>query len=286
MLPATAVHERLARLTRTVIEEAAARDNCVILGRGAARFLAGGDGRGRALGLRLLACVEQAGGAPSKGRPPLRTARAEFDAIGYRLGLAQCDVALGHAEHRDGRLAEARTVALAARQSFRDLANPRGEAAAERLLAMTALDAGETDAAEVHARAAGAVFDQLSDPWGQVETRLLLAQIALDRGDAVAARGELIACEAVALAESEPKQHRHLTLAWLAYHEGRFVDAARELDAARAAFKDASRTGDHTPQLLERFARMAWPKPASSRISAWRRAIEGPVQDELGSFSG
>ncbi len=36
MLPATAVHERLARLTRTVIEEAAARDNCVILGRGAA----------------------------------------------------------------------------------------------------------------------------------------------------------------------------------------------------------------------------------------------------------
>lgn len=35
MLPATAVHERLARLTRTVIEEAAARGNCVILGRGA-----------------------------------------------------------------------------------------------------------------------------------------------------------------------------------------------------------------------------------------------------------
>jgi cytidylate kinase len=36
MLPATAVHERLARLTRTVIEEAAARGNCVILGRGGA----------------------------------------------------------------------------------------------------------------------------------------------------------------------------------------------------------------------------------------------------------
>lgn len=40
MLPATAVHERLARLTRTVIEEAAARGNCVILGRGAA-FIVG-----------------------------------------------------------------------------------------------------------------------------------------------------------------------------------------------------------------------------------------------------
>ena len=43
------------------------------------------------------------------------------------------------------------------------------------------------------------------------------------------------------------------TLAWLAYHEGRFVDAARELDVARAAFKDAGRTGDHTPELLARF---------------------------------
>jgi cytidylate kinase len=34
MLPASAVHERLARLTKTVIEEAAERGNAVILGRG------------------------------------------------------------------------------------------------------------------------------------------------------------------------------------------------------------------------------------------------------------
>ena len=40
MLPATAVHERLARLTRAVIEEAAARGNAVILGRGGA-FIVG-----------------------------------------------------------------------------------------------------------------------------------------------------------------------------------------------------------------------------------------------------
>jgi cytidylate kinase len=39
MLPATAVHERLARLTRTVIEEAAARGNAVIVGRGGAFIL-------------------------------------------------------------------------------------------------------------------------------------------------------------------------------------------------------------------------------------------------------
>lgn len=40
MLPATAVHERLTRLTRLVIEEAAARGNAVILGRGGA-FIVG-----------------------------------------------------------------------------------------------------------------------------------------------------------------------------------------------------------------------------------------------------
>ena len=138
---------------------------------------------------------------------------------------------------------------------------------------MTALDAGDPALADAHAHAAAAAFDKLADPWGQVETKLLVAQIALDRGQADAARAELIACEAVALVEAEPKQHRHLTMAWLAYHEGRFHDAARELDAARAAFKEAGRTGDHTPQLLERFARMGWPKPASTRIAAWRKAI-------------
>ena len=35
-MPATAVHERLAQLTRAVIEEAAARGNAVIMGRGGA----------------------------------------------------------------------------------------------------------------------------------------------------------------------------------------------------------------------------------------------------------
>ena len=237
------------------------------------RFLKAGDWLGRAQCLVLSGFVEQAGGSPTFARELLRTARADFDAIGYRLGIAQCDVALGHAEHREGNFESARAIATSARQMFRDLANPRGEAATERLLAMSALDSGESALGEAHARAAANIFAKLSDPWGEVETRLLLAQVALDRGDAEAARGHLIACEAVALVEAEPTQHRHLTLAWLAYHEGRFVDAARELDAARGAFKDAARTGDHTPQLLERFAKMNWPKPANQRISGWRRAL-------------
>lgn len=247
-----------------------------VLSSASERFLKAGDWLGRAQCLLLQGWVEQSGGSPTFARELMRTARADFDAIGYRLGIAQCDLTLAHADHRDGDLVSARAGALGARQSFRDLANPRGEAGSERLLSMVALDAGSASAAEEHARSAGAIYARLSDPWGEVETRLVYAQIALDRGDADAARDHLIACEAFALAEAEPKQHRHLTLAWLAYHEGRFQDAAREIDQARASFKDASRTADHTPQLLERFARMGWPKPASTRVSAWRRAIGRP----------
>ena len=244
-----------------------------ILSSASERFLKCGDWLGRAQCLLLQGWVEQSGGSPTFARELMRTARADFDAIGYRLGIAQCDLTLAHADHRDGDLAEARAGAVGARQSFRDLANPRGEAGSERLLSMIALDSGSASAAEEHARSAGAIYARLCDPWGEVEMRLVYAQIALDRGDADAARTHLIACEAFALAEAEPKQHRHLTLAWLAYHEGRFQDAAREIEQARASFKDASRTADHTPQLLERFARMGWPKPASTRIAAWRRAI-------------
>ena len=244
-----------------------------VLSAASERFLKAGDWLGRALCLVLQGWVEQAGGSPTFARELMRTARADFDAIGYRLGMAQCDVTLAHADHREGAYTSARSIALGVRQSFRDLANPRGEGACERLLAMVALDGGSPSAAEEHARAAAKIYARLADPWGEVEIRVLHAQIALDRGDAEAAREHLIACEAFALAEAEPKQHRHLTLAWLAYHEGRFQDAAREIDLARAAFKDAVRTADHTPQLLDRFARMGWPKPASTRIASWRRAI-------------
>ncbi len=245
----------------------------MVLTSASSRFAKLGDRLGRGQCLILLAFIAQAGGSPSASRELLRAARTDLEEKGYRLGLAQCDVALGHAFHREGKITEAGAMALRARQAFRDLANPRGEAASERLLSMTALDLGDDTAAEDHARAAGAIFEQLADPWGLVETRLLMAQTALSRRDPEAAREELIACEAVALVESEPMQHRHLTLAWLAHLEGRGADAARELDAARSAFKDGARTGDHTPALLERFAAMHWPKPSGPRIAAWRKAI-------------
>ena len=240
------------------------------------RFVRVSDRLGHAQALVVLYLIDQAAGSGPGVRDMLMMARAEFESIGYRLGMSQCDVGLAHTDHREREYDRAREKAVAARQSFRDLATPRGEAACERLLAMVAMDAGLIDEASEHARAAEALFDRLADPWGQVETKLLLAQIALSRGDDEAARTELIACEAVALVESEPKQHRHLTRAWLAYHEGRFQDSAREIDAARSAFKDPTRTGDHTTQLLERFRSMTWPKPAGPRVEAWLSVLTQP----------
>jgi hypothetical protein len=245
-----------------------------------------GDLLGRAQCLVLLALIEGAVGAFRRGRDLLTRAREGFDAIGYRLGIAQCDVALGHADHRASDFAAARARALAARASFRELQNPRGEAGCERLLAMVALDSDDYDAAEAHARVAFRLFERLQDPWGQLESRLLLAQVALAREDE-RAESLVAACDAVVLDEAEPRQHRHLTRAWLAQQKGRWTDASAELDQARTAFVVSSpegggvraaearaRTGDHTPHLLARLARLEWVGPPLDKIASWREQIE------------
>jgi serine/threonine protein kinase/tetratricopeptide (TPR) repeat protein len=254
-----------------------------------------GDVLGRAQCLILLALIEEAVGGFQRGRELLAQARAEFDRIGYRLGIAQCDVALGHADHRGFDFAGARTRALAARASFREVQNPRGEAACERLLAMVALDSDEYDAAEAHARVAFKIYERLQDPWGALEARLLVAQVALARDDQ-RAESLVAACDRAVLDEAEPRQHRHLTRAWLAQRQGRWPAAAAEIDAARAAFvfpaADATegangspglearaRTGDHTPHLLVRFSRSAWVGPALGKIEAWLRQIESGLRD-------
>jgi serine/threonine protein kinase len=244
-----------------------------------------GDVMGLAQSLILLALIEEAVGAFERGRTLLSRARTEFDSIGYRLGLAQCDVALGHADHRAFDFPGARLRALAARASFRELQNPRGEAACERLLAMIALDSDDFDAAEAHAKVAFRIYEGLEDPWGELESRLLLAQVALARREERA--GSLVgACDRVVLDEAEPRQHRHLTRAWLAQQEGRWADAAAEIDQARAAFVVSSpegggvraaearaRTGDHTPHLLVRLAQLPWEGAALGKIEAWEQQI-------------
>lgn len=256
-----------------------------------------GDALGRAQCLILLALIEEAAGSFRRGRDLLAQARAEFDRIGYRLGVAQCDVALGHADHRAFDFAGARVRALAARAAFHEVQNPRGEAACERLLAMVALDSDDFEAAEVHARVAYKIYARLQDPWGDLEARLLLAQVALARQDE-GAESMVTACDRPMLDEAEPRQHRHLTRAWLAQRQGRWSDAATELDAARAAFVGSTaesgsaraaeargRTGDHTPHLLVRFSRLAWVGPALDKIDSWLRQIEAAGERTSSSSS-
>jgi eukaryotic-like serine/threonine-protein kinase len=173
----------------------------------------------------------------------------------------------------------ARARALSARAAFRELLNPRGEAACERLLALIAIDTDDFAAGGAHASVAAKIFERLQDPWGDLEARLLLAQVALAKGDPQA-RQLATDCEKIVLDEAEPRQHRHLTLAWLAQTEERWQDAANEIDRARAAFGDKARCGDHTPQLLQRFAKMTWEGPAAGKVQIWLDLVENANPDE------
>ena len=243
------------------------------------------DPLGRAQCLILLAMINTAAGAYRRSRERLLEARAELDGIGYRLGMAQCDVVLAHADHRAFEMDRARTTALAARAQLHDLRNPRGEAGAERLLAMLAIDTNALDTAVIHAEAARAVYEEIADPWGVVEAKLLFAQIALARGDA-SASALVHEAEAIEVDEAEPRQHRHLTAAWLANVEERWDDALSHLDSGRAAFGETQqRTGDHTPHLLARFARMKWPEPSAKRIETWLATLERQSADGTMGFA-
>jgi hypothetical protein len=243
-----------------------------------ARCSAIGDVLGRAQCLLLLALTETAAGGYEHARTLLHETRAEFDRIGYQLGLAQCDVALAHADYRAFDFARARPRALAARASFRELQNPRGEAACERLLAMLAFDEDAFDDTEAHAARAAAIFANLRDPWGELESSLLLAQVALARGDSMASA--LVAdCDRVVLDEAEPRQHRHLTRAWLAQQQGDWTRAAKEVDGARGAFADWAQTGDHTPGLLRRLSKLDWQGSSRTRIASWLEGVEKSEAD-------
>src|SRR5678815_2194310 len=124
-----------------------------------------------------------------------------------------------------------------------------------------------------HASVAAKIFERLQDPWGDLEARLLLAQVALAKNDPQA-KSLCIECEKIVLDEAEPRQHRHLTLAWLAQTEARWQDAANEIDRARAAFGDKARCGVWSPQLLRRFAAMDWLGPSANKISQWLDVVE------------
>lgn len=216
-----------------------------------------GDQLAHAQACILLAFVEQAVGRLEPSKQLLTSARADFDAIGYQLGLAQCDVAFAHALHRGLEHAAAYDLAKATLVRFTAMDNPRGEAACERLMAMSSLDRGDAQTAFQHALTAYTLYDQrLSDAWGRVEGELLLAQTALVEGAVDRAKEHLASANRVQLDESEPTQHRHLTAAWVALVEGRDDDARTEVELAEEAFPDGRRSGDHTPALLVRLVEL------------------------------
>jgi len=243
-----------------------------------ARCSATGDVLGRAQCLLLLALTETAAGGYEHARTLLHETRSEFDRIGYQLGLAQCDTALAHADYRAFDSARATPRALAALGAFQELQNPRGEAACERLLAMLAFDADDFRDATKHADAAARLFARLHDPWGELESKLILAQVALAKGDA-AASGLVAACDTIALDEAEPRQHRHLTRAWLAQKNKEWITAADEIEKARTAFHDWAQTADHTPALLKRLAKLEWQGAAKGTLSSWLQGVEKSEAD-------
>jgi tetratricopeptide (TPR) repeat protein len=242
------------------------------------RCSATGDVLGRAQCLLILALTETAAGGFEHARTLLQETRAEFDRIGYQLGLAQCDIALAHADYRAFDPSRAGPRARLALAAFRELQNPRGEAACERLLAMLAFDADRYAEASSHAGNASRLFARMQDPWGEVESGLLLAQVALARGDEGAAK-LVLACDRVVLDEAEPRQHRHLTRAWLAQRAADWTAAADEIERARTAFHDSAQTGDHTPALLKRLSKLHWEGPARASIGSWLQGVERSEAD-------
>jgi hypothetical protein len=154
-----------------------------------------------------------------------------FDAIGYRLGIAQCDVVsvtptIGR---RDGCRLRARSLARVG--GARELMNPRGEAACERLRAYRHYHLMIL-VRRAHASVAGEDLERLQDPWVTSRPSLLLAQVAPPLGDPQA--GQL--CSRVREDRprlSAPAQASHARLA--RPDRGSVArDAATEIDRARA----------------------------------------------------
>jgi serine/threonine protein kinase/tetratricopeptide (TPR) repeat protein len=228
---------------------------------------------GRGQCLLLLSWLEHSEGMLERARRVASDARAEFGRCGYRLGMAQADASLAHVEHRLMNYYGAERGALEALNAFSSLKTPRGQAACARLLAMVALDTDDIDVAQSHAERAMELYSHLGDPWGTVEASLIACQVHLARHDLVPARELIERIRRDTGEEVEPRQHLLLTRAWLEMASGNVDQAFKAVDAAAEVFDQRSRAGDHTPHLLGRLSRYAWPKHALGRIEAWRTTL-------------
>lgn len=229
---------------------------------------------GRGQCLLLLAGVDHSEGATDRARRLTLESRQEFERCGYQLGQAETSASLAHLEHRLSNYFNAERGAHEALSTFEALKTLRGQASCERLLAMISLDTDNLDTGELHADRAERLYSQIRDPLGVVEARLLRAQLALARRDLAAARRVLMQAREISVKEPEPRQHYLLTRAWFQFESGDPVGAEEALNAAPSVFARPWQVGDHTPHLLARLARLAWPRPETlDQVEEWRGVI-------------
>ncbi|MFC1641684.1 AAA family ATPase [Myxococcota bacterium] len=228
---------------------------------------------GRGQCLMLLSWIEHSEGATERARRLTLEAKTQFERAGYRLGMAQANASVAHIEYRLFNFHSAERGAEEALLAFDTLRSPRGQAACERLLGLVALDTDEIACAEQHAKRALALYAELGDPWGVVESRLLECQTWLARSDLLRAQALLDGLSAVSVEEAEPKQHLLLTHAWFWHQSGDRDQGLEALESASEVFSQRCRAGDHTPHLLSRLSRLAWPGHAMDRIVAWRAIL-------------
>ena len=255
-------------------------DASIRLAHAAQGFRACGESLSLAQCILVQARAEMAGGKLSATRDLLTEARAEFLELGYPLGLAQVDLALAQVSHNAEQHAEAFERATATKSRFEALGSVRGMTDSSRLAAMAALDVGDLAAAREQAKDAYALATQARfDPWGQVEAASLLAQVALAEGDLETATDYFGVAQAVAIDDAEPLQHRELTGAWLHLSAGRVGDAVLAITAARKAFADPRRAGDHTPQLVARLARLSRGTAAAEPLDSWHQTLRSRMSN-------
>ncbi|MDX2054688.1 MAG: protein kinase [Polyangiaceae bacterium] len=233
---------------------------------------------GRGQCLLLLSWIELSEGLIKRSRRHALRARAEFERAGFRLGLLQADLSLARLHHRLQNFEAAFEGGSEACTGFEALRTPRDQAAAHRLLGMVAIDTDDFDRAQGHIEKAQALYESVGTPWGLLETQLLRSQVALASGDLESAAELLNASAKLVGQEAEPRQHYWLTKAWVDAQRGEIESAAYSLEAASAVYGERSRSGDHTPHLLNRLSRYVWPEPARTKLAAWRRLIHDPAR--------
>ncbi len=230
------------------------------------------DALGQGQCLMILGFADLVDSKLDRARQCFDQARSDYEKLGYRLGIAEAEIAYARMAHHTDCFDEAIQRADRALRLMLELRNARGEATCYKLLAVSRFAAGDLAQSQQNALQASALYQQMGEPRGQLEASLVLAQIAL-LAEAPEARDLVAVCEAFPLVEAESRQVLGLTRAWLAWMEKRLEQARAEIEAARNAYGDIKRAGDQTGDLLTRLSALAWPRELRKAIDDWRSEL-------------